>query len=333
MDYYAIVHNDFDGTASAAVYARAVGSLPTKVFFTEPTKIHNLLKSLELRGIKKIMIADIGINQSTLNEILTQLNRLQTEGAEIEWFDHHVWKDEWKTKLREIGVTVYHDVTTCGAGVINKNLNPDDEVSSKLAKADCAVDIWLHDDPLGEKLRRIVESNKDFKWKEYLINKFYNGVIWDEEFEKILEDQVDREINGYSKLHKHIRVLEIDGRKVVVAVRWKGPPDISYASQYLMNRYNSIVFASVNGKSISFRSNIIDIRRFAEKLGGGGHPLAAGAGLNAPFWRKLLNKIGYRKPMLDWASSVVRNVIKEVGFVEYEKHQKEQLKFSGLSMP
>lgn len=105
-----------------------------------------------------------------------------------------------------------------------------------------------------------------------------------------------------------------------MAVRWKGPPDISYASQYLMNRYNSIVFASVNGKSISFRSNIIDIRRFAEKLGGGGHPLAAGAGLNAPFWRKLLNKIGYRKPMLDWASSVVRNVIKEVGFVEYEKN-------------
>lgn len=49
MDYYAIVHNDFDGTASASVYARAVNSLPRNIWFTEPTKLHEVLAKLELR--------------------------------------------------------------------------------------------------------------------------------------------------------------------------------------------------------------------------------------------------------------------------------------------
>ncbi|BFH73653.1 DHHA1 domain-containing protein [Sulfurisphaera javensis] len=319
MDYYAIVHNDFDGTASAAVYARAVNSLPKKTFFTEPTKIHDLLGKLELRGVNNIMIADIGINASTLETTLKNLKRLISEGAKVQWFDHHVWKEDWKKKLNEIGVEVYHDTSTCGAGVIVKYLIPNDEFSKKLASADCSVDIWLHDDPMGEKLRRVVESNRDYSWKEYLIKKFYQGILWDEEFEKILIDQVDKELKGYEKLQKYVRLLEIDGKKVVVAVRWKGPPDISYASQFLMNRYNAIVFASVNGKAISFRSNIIEVRKYAEKLGGGGHPLAAGAGLKAPFWRFFLHRLGYRKPMLDWVSNIVKNVINDIGFVPYQK--------------
>jgi oligoribonuclease NrnB/cAMP/cGMP phosphodiesterase (DHH superfamily) len=318
MDYYAIVHNDFDGTASAAIYARAVNSLPKKVFFTEPTKIHNLLKSLELRGVYKIMIADIGLNASTLDNVIENLKKLISQGAEIEWFDHHVWKEEWKRKLQETGVKVYHDLSTCGAGVVNKNLNPQDEFSRKLASADCSVDIWLHDDPMGEKLRRVVEYNKDYKWKEYLINKFYNGVLWDDEFEKILLDQIDKELKGYENLHKYIRVLNINGKNIVVAVRWRGPPDISYASQFLMNRYGAIVYASVNGKAISFRSTSIDVRRFAEKLGGGGHILAAGAGLKAPFWRFLLHRLGIRGPLLNWASDIVKKVVTETGFISYE---------------
>ena len=319
MDYYAIVHNDFDGTASAAVYARAVGNLPKTVFFTEPTKIHDLLGKLELRGVQNIMIADIGLNASTLDTVIQNLKKLISQGAKVQWFDHHVWKEEWKKRLTEIGVEVYHDTSTCGAGVIVKYLNPNDEFSKKLASADCSVDIWLHDDPMGEKLRRVVESNRDYSWKQYLINKFYQGVLWDEEFEKILIDQIDKELKGYEKLPKYIRVLDIQGKKVVVAVRWKGPPDISYASQFLMNRYNAVVFASVNGKAISFRSSTIEVRKYAEKLGGGGHPLAAGAGLKAPFWRFLLHRLGYRKPMLDWVSKIVINVINDVGFVPYQK--------------
>ncbi|BAB65578.1 DHH family phosphoesterase [Sulfurisphaera tokodaii] len=319
MDYYAIVHNDFDGTASAAVYARAVNDLPKKVFFTEPTKIHNFLSKLELRGVNNIMIADIGINASTFDSILQSLKRLISQGAKIQWFDHHVWKEEWKKTLSDIGVEVYHDTSTCGAGVIVKYLNPNDEFSKKLTSADCSVDIWLHDDPMGEKLRRVVESNRDYSWKEYLIKKFYQGILWDEEFEKILVDQIDKELKGYEKLPKYIRVLNINGKNVVVAVRWKGPPDISYASQFLMNRYNAVVFASINGKAISFRSNLIEVRKYAEKLGGGGHPLAAGAGLKAPFWRFLLHKLGYRKPLLDWVSNIVINVINEIGYVPYQR--------------
>ncbi|AWR96400.1 DHH family phosphoesterase [Acidianus sulfidivorans JP7] len=318
MDYYAIVHNDFDGTASAAVYARAVKSLPKTIWFTEPTKIHNLLGSLELRGVKKIMIADIGMNESTLDKVLENSKRLINEGAEIEWFDHHVWKDEWKAKLSEVGVKVYHDVTTCGAGVVHKIMNPDDDFSSKLASADCSVDIWLHNDPMGEKLRRIVENNKDFNWKKHLIEIFYNGILWNDEFQKILEDQVDAELKGYQKLSKYYKLIEINGKKVVIAIRWKGPPDISYAAQYLMTRTGASVFVSANGKAISFRSSYIDVRRFASKMGGGGHPLAAGASLRIPLIYRILRRIGIISPANNWVANIVKDVITQVGFYEYK---------------
>jgi oligoribonuclease NrnB/cAMP/cGMP phosphodiesterase (DHH superfamily) len=318
LEYYAIVHNDFDGTASAAVYARAVGSLPKTVFFTEPNKLHTLLRSLELRGVYNIMIADLGINANTFNDIIKELRRLINQGAKIEWFDHHVWKDEWKEELKKIGVNLYHDTSTCGAGVIYKYKNPNDNFSRKLASADCSVDIWLHDDPMGEKLRRIVENNKDYSWKNELIKTFFNGILWNDAFDKILEETMSKELEGYKKVMKSYRLLEINGYKVVIAVRWKGPPDISYASQFLMTRTGASVFVSANGKSISFRSREIDVRQFAVRLGGGGHPLAAGAQLKVPLLYKFLNKIGIKSPMLNWVTKVVQNVITDVGFIKYQ---------------
>jgi oligoribonuclease NrnB/cAMP/cGMP phosphodiesterase (DHH superfamily) len=318
MSYYAIVHNDFDGTASASVYARAVGSLPKSIWFTEPTRVHELLSKLELRGVNTVILADLGLNESTFSSVLKAVSRLKAEGATIKWFDHHVWKEEWKRQLQEAGVEVHHDVTTCGAGVINKVMNPEDEISRKLASADCSVDIWLHNDPLGEKLRRVVENNRDFQWKKKLIETFYQGTLWNDEFQRILEEQVDRELRGYKELEKYAKVVEVNGIRVVIAIRWKGPPDISYASQYLMTRNRADVFVSANGKSISFRSNNVDIRRFAVSLGGGGHPLAAGAALRIPFFLRMLRRFGIRGPALNWVTNVVIDVIQREGVVRYE---------------
>ncbi len=116
-----------------------------------------------------------------------------------------------------------------------------------------------------------------------------------------------------------MKVLEVEGVKIVVAIRWKGPPDISYASQFLMTRTGADIFVSANGKAISFRSNVIDIRRFAVSLGGGGHPLAAGASLRIPLAYRILRKFGIRGPVIDWVSKVVVDVIKKEGIVRYER--------------
>ncbi len=320
-DYYAIVHNDFDGTASAAVYARAVGKLPKNTFFTEPTRLHNFLNKLELRGVKKIVMADLGANGSTIDAVVERLKWITSQGVEVQWFDHHVWKDEWKDKVSKAGVKLYHDVSTCGAGVIHKNMNPDDDFSSKLASADCSVDIWLHNDPMGEKLRRVVEDSPDFSWKIHLIETFYNGVLWNEEFQQILERKVDEELKGYNKLNKYFKVVEIDGKKIAIAIRWRGPPDISYASQYIMTRTGAVVFVSANGKSISFRSSKYEIRRFALEFGGGGHPLAAGASLRVPAVYRFFRKIGMRRFMMNWVTGKVENAIRNAGFQEFKENR------------
>lgn len=319
MDYYAIVHNDFDGTASVSVYARAMGYLPRKVFFTEPTQLPQLLNTLAIDdGVKKVIIADLGMNQNGLQEAIAGIKKIRRHNVEIEWYDHHVWKDEWIKVISNAGVKLVVDTSTCGAGVVYKSIGKEDEVSKKLVSADCSVDIWLHNDPIGEKLRRIVETNRDFMWKEKLIRKFFNGVIWDEEFDRMLEDIVDKEIKGYYKLMKYVKVVEINGEKIAIAVRWKGPPDISYAAQYIMARTGATVFVSANGKSISFRSSKYNVREFALKLGGGGHPLAAGASLRIPLWRRILKRFGIVSPSLNWVSNIVIPIILEVNFKPVE---------------
>ncbi|MUN29542.1 DHH family phosphoesterase [Sulfuracidifex metallicus] len=320
-DYYAIVHNDFDGTASAAVYARAVGYLPKNTFFTEPTRLHNFLNKLELRGVKKIVLADLGANGSTIDQVTERLSWIVSQGVEVEWFDHHVWKQEWKDKVTQAGVHLYHDTSTCGAGVVHKVKNPQDEFSSKLASADCSVDIWLHNDPMGEKLRRVVENSPDYSWKLHLVETFFKGELWNDEFQKILEDKIDEELKGYKKLEKYFKVIDIDGKKVAIAIRWRGPPDISYASQYIMSRTGAVVFVSANGKSISFRSSTYEIRRFALEFGGGGHPLAAGAALRVPALHRFFRRIGIRKFMMNWVTTRVEQAVKKAGFQEYKENR------------
>ncbi len=320
-DYYLIVHNDFDGTASAAVYARAVGQLPRNTFFTEPTRLHTFLDRLELRGVKRIVLADLGANGSTIDAIVEKLKRITSQDVEVQWFDHHVWKEEWKKKVMEVGVKLYHDVTTCGAGVVHKVMNPQDQFSSSLASADCSVDIWLHNDPMGEKLRRVVENSPDYQWKTHLIETFYKGELWNDEFEEILGRRMDEELRGYNKLNKYFKVIEIDGKKVAIAIRWRGAPDISYASQYIMTRTGAEVFVSANGKSISFRSSKYEIRRYAVEFGGGGHPLAAGASLQVPAVYRFFRRIGVRRFMMNWVTSRVEKVIRDTGFQEYRENR------------
>lgn len=310
MDFYAVVHNDFDGTASAAVYSRAVGNLPRYTFFTEPTKLHLMLDKIEPRGVNSLMIADLGPNANTLDSVIVSLKKLLASGVKVQWFDHHVWKDEWKKKVTDAGVELYHDTSTCGAGVVSKIMNPGDEVGRRLASADCAVDIWTHDDPLGEKLRRIVENRREFEWKLKVMKDFFEGRLWSEEYQEILLQTLKGELEGFTRLRRFYRVLTVDDTKVAIAIRWKGPPDISYAAQYIMARSGAKVFVSANGFSISFRSREINVRDYAVAFGGGGHPLAAGASFKIPALYRFLKRIGFRGPALGYVSRRVTEVIK-----------------------
>jgi len=236
--------------------------------------------------------------------------------VKVKWFDHHVWKDQWIKMLRDAGAEVLVDTSTCGAGVVLRGTNSQDEISKRIVSADCAVDMWWHDDPMGEKLRRVIEASRDFSWKEKIVEKLFRGVLWDQEFQSILEEQMDQELKGYSKLRDYFRVVEVDGVRVAIALRWRGRPDISYAAQYFMSRSGAKIFVSANGKSISFRSSSYVVRDYAVKFGGGGHPLAAGGQLKIPWFRRLLFSLGLKGPALSWVASRVVQAMREVGLKE-----------------
>jgi len=314
MHYLMIVHNDLDGTCSAAVYSRIVGNMPRKIIFVPgPDSLVKVLGNIRNGKENAIVIADLGMNSSIYSKVVSLLRELKSMNKVIEWYDHHVWEEEWIREVKGIGVDLHVDNSTCGAGVIEKYKGNGDNINKVIVDADCSVDLWMHNNSLGEKLRRVIELNRDFKWKMEVVEELYKGNLWNKKFEESLIYMIKEELKGYSNILKNVKVIEFNGVKLAFSIKWNGPPDISYGAQYVMSRTGSEVFCSYNGSRVSFRSNRYNVREIAHKLGGGGHVLAAGAKIQAPLYLRVLRKMGIKKPMLDWISRKVLSVLNDIG--------------------
>ncbi len=119
-----ITHTDLDGVSSAAIILRVLGVAPdeARILFAEPYNLHNVLKGV-VDGINKddlLVICDLSLNKDTYESIKPMLEALTKREALVEWYDHHVWDEEWVEGIRGAGVKLVIDRSTCAAGVVYK---------------------------------------------------------------------------------------------------------------------------------------------------------------------------------------------------------------------
>lgn len=309
-----ITHDDLDGVGAAALYIRARGLsiAETIIGFTKPHILVDSLRKALKEKPSRIMIADIGLNPGLVNEVVEVLSK---SNVEVEWYDHHVWDSGWVKALTSIGVKLYIDTTTCATGVVAKYLNLDDEFSLKLVKTICAIDLWRWDYPLAPFLYRIgmwVDEKKELLTR--LTVFFASGRLWDDSFNRIVEDFVNKELRNYSRVDRIVELLELDNCRIVLAVKyWDGPPHRSLLAQYLLSRYEADIAVILRPwGGISLRSRRVDVRRIALELGGGGHPKASGAPLPASWLRRLLSRI-YPKILYGPVKKKLVEAVKSVG--------------------
>jgi oligoribonuclease NrnB/cAMP/cGMP phosphodiesterase (DHH superfamily) len=290
------------------------------LIFTEPYKLHKVLARLP--KARKIVISDLGPNVSTVELIALELRKLVEQGSKVEWYDHHRWEAEWIRIVRESGAKIYIDNTLCAAAVIAKyapnELNVEvDSFSEQLARITCAADLWTWSEYMAGWLYRVVEryhGGRGDKWRRMIVKGFYEGSLWWPDLQEALEEYVRREFKGFKQALAKTSLVTVDDCKIVGTLKPPGPPAASIVAAGLLSRYSADIAVIVRrrGKGLSLRSRTVNVREVAVKLGGGGHPRAAGAPLNMPLaWRLLTILIPSLK--LSWALRAVAAAVRELG--------------------
>ncbi len=308
-----VTHTDLDGLTSAALivkYLKGRKSGDPGITLTQPHNLHKVLRRLKC---DELYICDLGVNHVTYQLLVEEVSRLRSEGTNVYWFDHHVWQGSWIDKMLSLGVNLYVDMNTCAAGVVAKALKVSDFNSLQLARATCSNDLWIFNDYLGNFLSRYVVCKPGNKWRKRLISKLvgFDGLLSDE-IVKCAEDVMDRDLKVFNSVVKNLIVFEVNDVKAAIVMKEWEESSTSYIAHFIMSRYNADVVIVYKEGSLSIRSNDLNIRELAVRLGGGGHPKAAGAPFKTPLIYRLLLMLGIRKPVLKYCAKVVLKELTEI---------------------
>ncbi len=322
------MHTDLDGVASAAIYLRLSGGIlgtDTRLFFAEPYNLPRVLESIS-GDTERIVIADLGVNSGSLDKVVKAL-RKHTRVSAIEWYDHHQWLDDWKKRIRDLGVELFIDQSTCSAGVVAKyaprvlDADPDPYVW-ELVEATCAADLWRWDHPMAPRLFRVVDRYRGRRgdaWRRNLVKGFAEGSLWWPELDEALNEYIRLEFEGYDYALRHAEILRVNECQAVLTLKKPGPPSPSIIGNALMERFSAdfAVIVRTRGRGMSFRSRGVDVQEIAVTLGGGGHRRAAGAPLDINLLYRLLAYI-YPRIKLAIAKKKLKKVLEERGCKKIE---------------
>ena len=322
---FIVTHTDLDGVGSAAAALRVTGRSLSDVviLYAEPYNVHEALEIVEEHASKgdTLLVSDLGPNRDSFPRAIETIRRLVEEGVNVEWYDHHIWSREDQEALRAAGAYLALDTSTCATGVVvhyasrRRGLEPDDFLL-ELERAVCAADLWRWDHYLAPKLFRVADSRYEEgreAWRNRLVEKFSNGIIWDEELEEKLVEYVDLELKNYNSI---LRTTYVTGEpcRVAAASKKRGPPSNSFLGASLQSRYNADIAVIIRDNGgMSLRSRNVNVQKIAVELGGGGHPRAAGARIKIPFTVRLLSIIFGRRMLSRYAARKVREVALKLG--------------------
>lgn len=300
---YLITHTDMDGIGAVAVYLAAFRPSSFKVFFVEPYQLDHVLRKISFEDCESVAIMDLGVNPPIFPKVVELVSKLTSKKIPVRWFDHHIWEISWMRQIKETGVELVHDTSTCATGVVynyavDKAGLKDDELL-EFVKGVCAGDLWSFDHWLGGFYLRLVRRRDNDSWRNFVIEKILKREFVNESFIEKVEINVSNELRVLSsELLISIRSLKNGYR--VAAVGGSEEVDTSFIASYVLGRYgvDVVIVVSPEGK-LSFRSRSVNIRDLAVAMGGGGHPKAAGAKIEIPVSLRIVSLLD-KKALLNY---------------------------------
>ena len=267
-----LTHNDLDAVGADAVHRMMFGSNGVFTIWSSVGKfaqLFALVASCDGKG-DLLSISDLGYARDA--ELVAA--RAKKNGWVVEWRDHHRWRDE-EIKKVEPEVSLLHiDTSTCGTGIVARDIAADKPLAAEVARVVCDYDLWKHGDPrsavLGQVLQRKV--NRDHV-RDCLVNGIFSDEWIEREYAGIKAEMV-------SMIQRSLKHATFTGTKyrIVFAPLYGYPSETAHSIRDQKKTEIEVIIGK-DGK-FSIRSVPPISHLIAREFGGGGHPNAAGGSFN-----------------------------------------------------
>ena len=190
---------DADGISSAALIHYLTKA---KIALTDYSEMNETLSQVE--SANQIFVCDLGLNKNTFDGFLGQVKRLGSEGK-VHYIDHHPLSEDFASKLRDVGVDIFHSEEECASILIYKKFEDRLRQSPYMKVLACcgAITDYMDLQPFARKL--ISTLDRQFLLYEATVLAFSIAIIGRTGLEANLKlEQMTEELGEGKKLPHEI---------------------------------------------------------------------------------------------------------------------------------
>ncbi|MFW6436044.1 MAG: DHH family phosphoesterase [Halococcoides sp.] len=271
-DAVVIADPDADGLAcTALVRATHDGTIPLV-----PTEPHQLADQLArvaeaLTPGTPVVIGDLAPDEAG---DLAGLDALVDRAESVEWYDHHEWDADLADLVRAAGVTlaVGDSETVCAADVTAEHLESVPEYLDELVAVTRDHDLWIRDDPRSDDLADYAHWADP---EEYIATVAEHGADLPADVQELLAERRERKAQLVTKAADRAEMRTIGPWTVAVTY---GHCSQNEVAERLRERGAdaAVIVKPAGSASIRGTERFERCHEVAERVGGGGHPRAAG---------------------------------------------------------
>ncbi len=263
-----LTHNDLDAVGADAIHRMRYGTDSVFTLWSSVGKFAHLFSvvaTCEGKG-DLLSISDLGYQDGT--ESLAA--RAKKNGWNVEWRDHHRWRDEEIRKVEGEVSLLHIDTSVCGTRIVARDLSPDNPIATEVAQVVCDYDLWRHADPRSAVLGLVLQRKEN---REYVRDCLVRGVFSDE---RIQREYADIRAEMEAMMQRSLKHATFSDRKyrIVFAPLYGYPSETAHFIRDRKKTEIEVIIAE-DGK-FSIRSVPPISHLIAREFGGGGHPNAAG---------------------------------------------------------
>jgi oligoribonuclease NrnB/cAMP/cGMP phosphodiesterase (DHH superfamily) len=267
-----LTHNDLDAVGADAVHRMKFGTDGVFTIWSSVGKfssLFSLVAGCEGKG-DLLSISDLGFH----NDAESIAVKAKKNGWVVEWRDHHRWREEEVKKIEKAVPLLRIDTSSCGTGIVARDLMPGDPVATEVARVVCDYDLWKHEDPRSAVLGQVLQRKAN---RDHVRDCLIKGIFSDEQIEREYRE-IKEEME--SMMRHSLRQATITGTKYRIAFA----PMYGYPSEtahFIRDEKKTDIEVIIGkGGKFSIRSVPPISHLIAREFGGGGHPGAAGGSFN-----------------------------------------------------
>ncbi|MDD4136602.1 MAG: phosphoesterase [Methanoregula sp.] len=267
-----LTHNDLDAVGADAVHRMKYGNDGVFTIWSSVGKfamLFSLVASCDGKG-DLLSISDLGYPKDAESIAV----KAKKNGWNVEWRDHHRWREEEIRKVEKTVQLLRIDTTVCGAGIVARDLLPEDPVAREVARIVCDYDLWKHEDPRSAVLGQVLQRKAN---RDHVRDCLVKGIFSDEWIEREYRE-IKSEMEAM--MQKSLKHATVTGTKYRIAFA----PMYGYPSEtaHFIRDEKKTDIEVIIGKDgkFSIRSVPPISHLIAREFGGGGHPGAAGGSFN-----------------------------------------------------